>query len=219
MFNIDYELNERIHAIIINPYLSWENLNANCDLIQKYNIRNVSTSLNFLSHIKNALSNHKVNINTLISYPFADLPLDFIDEFISYAIDAGASGIEYTPNFLNLSKNNLNTFGTEIESINSSELPVTIIINKTKLDKELFEKAIEISLELGITNFQFGDGFGAPISTSEIVEILKFLGNQNSIKIVGGIKKLSQVIDLFDSGIDCIGTSNFNEIFKEIKLI
>ena len=29
----------------------------------------------------------------------------------------------------------------------------------------------------------------------------------------------AQVIDLFDSGIDCIGTSNFNEIFKEIKLI
>ena len=118
-----------------------------------------------------------------------------------------------------LSKNNLNAFGTEIESINSSELPVTIIINKTKLDKELFEKAIEISLELGITNFQFGDGFGAPVSNVDIVEILKFLGNQNSIKIVGGIKKLSQVLDLFDSGIDCIGTSNFNEIFKEIKLI
>ena len=45
MFNIDYELNEKIHAIIINPYLSLEELNANCDLIQKYNIRNVSTSL------------------------------------------------------------------------------------------------------------------------------------------------------------------------------
>ena len=219
MFNIDYELNERIHATIINPYLSWEDLNANCDLIQKYNIKNVSTSLNFLSHIKNALSNNKININTFISYPFADLPIDFIDEFICYAKDAGASGIEYTPNFLNLSQNNLNTFAAEIESINSSDLPITIIINKIKLDKELFEKAIEISLEVGITNFQFGDGFGALISITDIVEILKFLGNQNSIKIVGGIKKLSQVIDLFDLGIDCFGTSHFNEVFEEIRLI
>ena len=219
MFNIDYELNEKIHAIIINPYLSLEELNANCDLIQKYNIRNVSTSLNFLSPIKDALNNHKVNINTLISYPLADLPLDFIDEFVCYAKDNGARGIEYTPNFLKLSKNDLNSFASEIERINASELPVTIIVNKTKLDKKLFEKAIEISLELGITNFQFGDGFGAPISSIDIVEILKFLGNQNSIKIVGGIKKLSQVIEIFDSGIDCVGTSNFNEIFKEIRLI
>ena len=219
MFNIDYELNERIHATIINPYLSYENLNGNCDLIQKYNIRNVSTSLNFLSHVKNALSNHKININTLISYPFADLPSDFIDGFVCYAKDKGASGIEYTPNFLKLSKNNLNSFASEIERINDSELPVTIIINKTKLDKELFEKAIEISLELGITNFQFGDGFGPAISKVDIVEILKFIGNQNSIKVVGSIKTLTQVLDLFDSGIDCIGTSNFNEIFKEIRLI
>ncbi len=219
MFNIDYELNEKIHPIIINPYLSWDNLIANCDLIKKYDIRNVSTSLNFLSHIKETLINHKVNINTLISYPLADLPFDFIHELVCYAKDAGASGIEYSPNFLHLFKNNLNTFATEIESINLSELPVTIIISKTKLDKVLFEKAIKICLEVGITNFQFGDGFGAPISISEIVEILKFLGNKNSIKIVGGIKKLSQVIDLFDLGIDFIGTSNFNEIFEEIRLI
>ena len=219
MFNIDYELNEKIHAIIINPYLSLEEFNANCDLIQKYNIRNVSTSLNFLSHIKDVLNNHKVNINTLISYPFADLPVDFIDEFVCYAKDNGASGIEYTPNFLKLSKNDLNSFASEIESINASELPVTIIVNKTKLDKELFEKALEISLELGITNFQIGDGFGPALSNFDLVEMLKFIGKQNSIKVVGGIKTLIQVIDLFDLGIDCIGTSNFNEIFKEIRLI
>ena len=219
MFNIDYELNEKIHAIIINPYLSLEELNANCNLIQKYNIRNVSTSLNFLSPIKDALNNHKVNINTLISYPFADLPVDFIDEFVCYAKDNGASGIEYTPNYLKLSKNNLNSFASELESINASVLPVTIIINKTKLDKEFFEKSLKISLELGITNFQIGDGFGPALSNFDIAEILKLIGKKNSVKVVGGIKKLSQVIDLFDLGIDCIGTSNFNEIFKEIRLI
>ena len=196
-----------------------DRFNTNCDLIQKYNIRNVSTSLNFLSHIKDAFNNYKVNINTLISYPFADLPSDFIDEFVCYAKDKGASGIEYTPNFLKLSKNNLNSFASEIESINDSELPVTIIINKTKLDKKTFEKALEISLELGITNFQIGDGFGPTLSNVDIVEILKFIGKQNSIKVVGGIKTLSQVIDLFDLGVDCIGTSNFNLIFKEISLI
>ena len=218
MLNIDYELNEKIHATIINPYLSWDDFNANCDLIKQYNIKNVSTSLNFLSHIKNALINHKVNINTLISYPLADLPIDFIDEMVCYAKDLGASGIEYIPSFFNLSKNNLNTFATEIEIISSSGLVTTIIINKKKLDQEIFEKAVEISLELGITNFQFGDGFGAPMPNEDVVDILRFLGNQNSIKIVGGIKKLSHVIDLFDLGIDCIGTSSFNTIFKEIKL-
>ena len=43
--------------------------------------------------------------------------------------------------------------------------------------------------------------------------------NQNVIKIVGGIKKLNQIIHLFDLGVNCVGTSNFCEIFEEVKVI
>ena len=74
MPNIEYELNEKIHAIIINPYLTWEDFGTNCDLIKKYNIKNISTSLNYLDDFKNRLSNYSANINALISYPLADLP-------------------------------------------------------------------------------------------------------------------------------------------------
>ena len=51
------------------------------------------------------------------------------------------------------------------------------------------------------------------------IKILKITGSQNQIKVVGGIKKLSQVIDLFDNGINCVGTSNFYEIFEEVNVI
>ena len=219
MPNIEYELNERIHATVINPYLSWGNFCANCDLIKKYNIRNISTTLNYLIHLKNYFSNYSANINALISYPLADIPISFIKELVCFAKDKGANGIEYTPGFINLSKSDSDTFASEIEIVKTSGLPVTIIINKSKLEEETFKNAIEISLELGITNFQFGDGFGPPISPLDIEEISKIKGKQNIIKIVGGIKKLNQVIDLFDLGINCVGTSNFCEIFEEIKKI
>jgi len=219
MPNIEYELNERIHAIIINPYLTWEDFCINCDFIKKYNIKNISASLNYLSDFKNRLSNYSANINALISYPLADLPVSFIEELVSFAKDKGANGIEYLPNFINLSKRNLETFAAEIEQVKLSGLPVSIIINKSKLQEEVLYNAIKISLELGIKNFQFGDGFGGPITSNEISEILKITGSQNQIKVVGGIKKLTQVIDLFDSGVSCVGTSNFYEIFQEAKVI
>ena len=218
MPNIEYELNERIHATIINPYLTWADFCANCDLIKKYNIKNISTSLNYLADFKNLLSNYSANINTLISYPLADLPVSFIDELVSFAKDKGAKGIEYIPNFINLSKRNFETFASEIEQVKLSELPITIIINKSKLQEEVFSNAIEICLELGIKNFQFGDGFGPHINSDDVADILKITGSQNQIKVVGGIKKLTQVIDLFDNGIDCVGTSNFCEIFQEVKV-
>ncbi|MBO8231451.1 2-deoxyribose-5-phosphate aldolase [Prochlorococcus marinus str. MU1402] len=219
MPNIEYELNEKIHAIIINPYLTWEDFCANCDLIKKYNIKNISTSLNYLVDIKNRLSNYSSNINVLISYPLADLPVSFIEKLVYFAKDNGANGIEYSPHFINLSKRNLETFAAEIEQVKLSGLPVSIIINKSKLQKEVLYNAIEISLELGIKNFQFGDGFGPPITSNDVVEILKITGSQNQIKVVGGIKKLTQVIDLLDNGISCVGTSNFCEIFQEVKVI
>ena len=218
MPNIEYELNEKIHAIIINPYLTWEDFCANCDLIKKYNIKNISTSLNYLVDFKNLLNDYSSNINALISYPLADLPASFIEELVNFAKDKGAKGIEYIPNFINLSKRNLETFAAEIEQVKLSGLPVSIIINKSKLQKEVLYNAIEICLDLGIKNFQFGDGFGSPLTSNDVTEILKITGSQNQIKVVGGIKKLTQVIDLFDNGITCVGTSNFCEIFQELKV-
>ena len=218
MPNIEYELNEKIHAIIINPYLKWEDFCANCDLIKKYNIKNISTSLNYLSYLKNCLGSYSANVNALISYPLADLPISLIEEVVCFAKDKGSNGIEYLPNFINLSKGNLETFATEIEQVKLSGLPVSIIINKSKLQEEVLHSAIEISLELGIKNFQFGDGFAPPITSNDVAEILKITGSLNQIKIVGGIKKLTQVVDLFDNGISCVGTSNFCEIFQEVNV-
>ena len=219
MPNIEYELNKKIHAIIINPYLTWDDFCANCDFIKKYNIKNISTSLNYLTDLRNCLSNYSSNINALISYPLADLPVSFIEELVCFAKDEGANGIEYIPNFINLSKNNSETFAAEIEQVKLSGLPVTLIINKSKIEEKILYNAIEIFLELGIKNFQFGDGFGPPTTSNDVAEILKITGNQNQIKIVGGFKKLNQVIDLLDAGINCIGTSNFYEIFQEVKVI
>jgi len=219
MPNIEYELNEKIHAIIINPYLWWEDFCANCDLIKKYNIKNISTSLNYLADFNNSLINYSASINALISYPLADLPVSFIEELVCFAKDKGANGIEYIPNFINLYKRNLETFAAEIEQVKLSGLPVSIIINKSKLQEEVLYNAIEISLELGIKNFQFGDGFGPTITSNDVAEILKIIGSENQIKVVGGIKKLKQVIDLFEMGISCVGTSNFYEIFQEVKVI
>ena len=68
MPNIEHELNEKVHEILINPYLTWDDLCTNCDLIEKYNIKNLSTSLKYLADLKNRLSNYKVNINTFIPF-------------------------------------------------------------------------------------------------------------------------------------------------------
>ena len=215
--NKDYEFNEKIHSILLNPYLSKESFQINIDLIKKYNIKNISTSLNFLSYVKDIFPLSNIKINTLISYPFGDLPNNFVQELILYAKDSGSQGIEYTPKFFTLSNNNEEEFAKDIENISKFDLPITLIFNKRKLSKEVFNKAINLSLELGIENFQFGDGFGQYLRVNEIKEILNLLGKNNFIKIVGGIKTIADVKETLDAGADCIGTSYYHDIFQELK--
>ena len=101
--------------------------------------------------------------------------------------------------------------------MSSSNLPITLIFNKERLENKYFNRALDISLELGIRNFQVGDGFSSKISFIKIKEVMDLLNQTNSIKIVGGINNLSQVDQLLNAGVDCIGSSNFYEIFREIK--
>ena len=213
----EYEYNEKIHAAIINPYLSKYDFDANCELIRKFNIRNISTTLLYLRDLKEYFYNFKVNLKTYISYPLSDLPNDYVNDLIMHAKDLGANEIEYSPKFFLLSKNDDDSFALDIENISSSDLPVTLIFNKQRLEEKYFKRAIEISLELGIDNFQFGDGFGAKPSFIDIKEIPKLINRNHLLKIVGGIKNLDQVNQLLDAGVNCVGSSNFYNIFKEIN--
>jgi len=215
--NKNYEFNEKIHSIILNPYLSKESFDNIVNSIKKYNIKNISTSLNFLSHVKDIFPLSNIKINTLISYPFGDLPNNFAQELILYAKDSGSEAIEYTPKFFALSNNKDEEFAEDIENISKLNLPITLIFNKRELSNEIFTKAINIALELGIDNFQFGDGFGQYLGVNEIKEIINLLGKNNSIKVVGGIKTIAEVKDTLEAGADCIGTSYFNDIFQELR--
>ena len=215
----DYEFNEVIHATLLNPYLSKENFQINCELITKYNIRNISTSLNFLKYLKDSINYKNCKINALISYPLADIPSKFLSEIINYAKEFGANSIEFLPRFFYLSDSKEEDFAREIEILIQSGLPITLIFNYYKLDSNVLSKAINICLEMGIENFQFGDGFGPYINKNDINQIIKLIGYKSKLKITGGIKHLDQVIEILNLGASSIGTSDFHMIFKDLKLL
>ena len=215
----DYEFNEVIHATLLNPYLSKENFQINCELITKYNIRNISTSLYFLKYLNDSINYKNCKINALISYPLADIPSKFLSEIINYAKEFGANSIEFLPRFFYLSDSKEEDFAREIEILIQSGLPITLIFNYHKLENDVLSKAINICLEMGIENFQFGDGFGPYINKNDIDQIMKLIGYKSKLKITGGIKHLDQVIEMLNLGASSIGTSDFHMIFKDLKLL
>ena len=214
----DYDFNEVIHATLLNPYLSKETFHNNCELIMKYNIRNISTSLNFLKYLKDSINYKNCKINALISYPLADMPSKFLSEIVNYAKEFGANGIEFLPRFFDLSDSKEEDFAREIEILIKSGLAITLIFNYHRIDKNILSKAINICLEMGIENFQFGDGFGPNINKNDIDQIIKLIGHNSKLKIREGIKNLDQVLEILNHGASSIGTSEFHSIFKNLKL-
>ena len=217
MSKCSYEFNEIISATLINPFLSLDEFNINCNLIKKYNIRNISTSLNYLSDLRNYFENYRVNISVLISYPLSDCPDFLIDQIIDYAIEKGANGIDYLPKFFYLSKNEDEKFANNIEIISKKKLPLNLIFNKYRMQKETFNKAINISLELGVKFFQFGDGFGTTLNIFDLKKIQELFDENRKIKVVGNIRDIESVIELLNNGADNIGTTSFHEIFKSFE--
>ena len=213
----DYDFNEVIHATLLNPYLSKETFDNNCASIMKYNIKNISTSLYFLKYLKDSINYKNCKINALISYPLADIPSKFLYEIVNYAKEFGANGIEFLPRFFYLSDSKEEDFASEIEILIQSGLPITLIFNYLRIDNEILSKAINICLEMGIVNFQFGDGFGTYMNKNDINQIIKLIGDKSKLKISGGIKHLDQVIEILNYGASSIGTSDFHNIFKDLK--
>jgi len=213
----DYELNEVIHPTLLNPYLSKKNFQINCELITKYNIRNISTSLYFLKYLKDSINYKNCKINALISYPLADIPSKFLSEIVNYAKEFGANGIEFLPRFFYLSDSKEEDFAREIEILIQSGLPITLIFNYHRIENEILSKAINICLEMGIVDFQFGDGFGPYMNKNDINQIIKLIGDKSKLKISGGIKHLDQVIEILNCGASSIGSSDFHIIFKDLK--
>ena len=97
------------------------------------------------------------------------------------------------------------------------KLPLTLIFNKDRMQKKIFNKAIDISLELGVKFFQFGDGFGSTLNIYDLKEIQKSFDDRRKIKVVGKIRDIESTIKLLDNGADNIGSSYFYEIFNSIK--
>ena len=213
----EYELNEKLHDIVINPYITEEDLAIKCELINKYNIKNITTKLNFTSELRKNLKRNKVKINSLVSFPFADIPNCLLKEVIGFAENEGSDGIEYMPNFFKFLKNDTNSFASDIETVIGAGIPTRIIISKNKLTKNSFVKVIKVCMEMGIKNFQFGDGFGSPLNPNEIKEIKEIFKDKIDIKVIGGISDIYQVKDFLDSGAECIGSSRIFEIFKYLN--
>tara|TARA_Y100001970_G_C14253637_1_gene873536 strand:+ start:2276 stop:2947 length:672 start_codon:yes stop_codon:yes gene_type:complete len=213
------EIASRIHEVAINPILNNEDLNDLYNSCKHNDIKSISSSCNYLPTLREKISpEDKISLNALIGFPFGDIPTSLKLDLATWAIDLGADSLEVVPNYFYFNSKAIDLFANEIESINTKQIPIRIIINQNYFDKNNIAMLISILTELNIENIQLGNGFGPKITFDELNLFKELCKEKFIFKVVGGIKTFSDVIYFLNNGVKYVGTSYSHEILQELKM-
>lgn len=93
--------------------------------------------------------------------------------------------------------------------------PVKIMLELPLLDTRQRERAVQLSVDAGVSYLKNASGGAVGIATPEDIAFLRRAAPAHvRIKASGGIKTAQQVIDLLRAGADLVGTSAAVEIVK-----
>ncbi len=214
--SLSYDLSELIHHAVLTPQIARSKFSQICNEVKNSGLSRLCTDLCGLKVARELFgSDTHMRVFALIAFPFGNLPTVLKKMEIEYALENGADEIEIVPNFSFLEDKNTNRFAEEIADLCSYGVPVRAILNTYNLQKDIIQIAIEALIDAGVRGIQNGNGFGPPVTASEIKMISKIVNSRISIKAVGGIKTLDNVIELIEAGANEIGTSNGISIIKE----
>tara|TARA_B100000700_G_scaffold256318_1_gene289493 strand:+ start:597 stop:1283 length:687 start_codon:yes stop_codon:yes gene_type:complete len=206
-----------IHQAILNPHLDKEKVIQICDASKQYGFSGLCTSLSHLPVARERLGNkNHTKLITVIAFPFGFIPTTHKVNEAEFAIEHGAEELDLVPNYFALKEGNNELFAEEINQISELGIPVRVILDVNGIFKtQSLSSAINASIDAGAQGIQIGNGFGLAITSSQIKQLSEMVKNRCSIKAVGGIKTIDNVMKLTESGSTYIGTSFGFEIIQE----
>ena len=212
------DLGDHIHQAALDPHLGIEHLNQMCDASVYFNFSGLCTNLVRVPYARKRLGeSKKTKLIAVIGFPFGDIPHQFKQEQAEWAAEQGADEFDVVPNFLELCEGNIEILAEELSKLCSLGIPTRAIIDSTKLNESNLKLIIEASIDAGVKGIQTGNGFGPKINLQMIQTLSPLIRGRCSIKAVGGIKDLNEVLDLIKSGCSEIGTSVGPRLIKEFR--
>ncbi len=212
------DLAKFLHQAVLDPHLSIESFNAICDASIYFNFSGLCTSLIRIPLARKRLgANKTTKLIAVIGFPFGDMPHPFKQAQAEWAAEQGAEEFDVVPDFLELHQGHINKVADELAKVCEIGLPTRAIIDATKLNQSCLSLAIEASIDAGVRGIQTGSGFSGKVTIQKVGEIAQLIKGRCSIKAAGGIKNLSETIELIQAGCSEIGTSIGPQLMKDFR--
>ena len=181
---------------------------------------------------KQWLTGSDVKLCTVIGFPHGTSAIEAKVHEASVAAKQGAQEVDMVINPAKAIEGDWDYLKDEIAGINSATVDngalLKVIFETGYLDDDQIKRLCEISSEVGVAFVKTSTGFGFVknneghmVSTGATVHHVRLMreycSDQVRIKASGGIRTLSDAMDIIDAGADRIGASATAEILAELN--
>ena len=217
------DIAKRIDHTLLKTGLSLDSLREFLDEALKYRVRGMVVTPSNIPIILGMLSDrHVIKLISVVSFPMGEDPkrikIAEIGELYSYGVDE--LDIVLNTTYIKLGRWDL--FEDEVREIISysrreyPNLVIKLILEVPLLTNEELSKAIAIINRYKPDYLKTSTGHAyRGTMVEDVRKIRRILDRDIGIKAAGGIRRLSQVLELIDAGADIIGSSRGIDIIRE----
>lgn len=216
------ELVTKIDHTILKPDTTFEKVKSLCYEAIQYKFKSVCILPNFVIFAKDILCGTDVNVCTVVGFPLGAniTPVKLME--MDEAIENGAVEVDIVVNNTFLKSKEIERYREEIFLMNeiAQSLGITtkFIIETSLLDYNEKILATQIVSESGANFVKTSTGFIGNGATIEDVRLMKFhCTGKTKVKASGGIRNLSDALQMIEAGADRIGTSSGAQIIEELR--
>ncbi len=154
---------------------------------------------------------------SVVGFPFGAIPADIKRAEAEWAAASGAEELDVVPDFGALADGDSRAFCNDLAPIVELGLPVKVILEVGRLEREALELAVEASIDVGATMLKTGSGFGPGATIEQVTKLRQLARGRAAVKASGGINNLEQAIALVEAGASRLGTSRGVALMQALR--
>ena len=197
------------HALL-DPHQGVEAVLRCCDEARHFGFAGVCLASRWLPAARERLGpsgGRGPKLVSVVGFPFGAIPADIKRAEAEWAAASGAEELDVVPDFGALADGDSRAFCNDLAPIVELGLPVKVILEVGRLEREALELAVEASIDVGATMLKTGSGFGPGATIEQVTKLRQLARGRAAVKASGGINNFEQAIALVEAGASRLGTS------------
>ncbi|RUM88579.1 MAG: hypothetical protein DSZ24_03275, partial [Thermodesulfatator sp.] len=202
----------------LRPVATPKDIRRLCEESRKYGMAGVCVPPIYVSLARDLLAGSSVRVVTVVGFPLGFEPREIKAAQAQRYRDLGAQELDMVLNLALVKSGNLAEALSEVEEVvrAAEPSPLKVILECGYLSQEEKRELASRLPETGAAYLKTATGFGPQGATVEDVRLLaEAVRGRMKIKAAGGIRTLTQALELLEAGASRLGTSAGAQIVRE----